>query len=67
MKQIEKIEEQAPHKILVHLRNDTNVDDTIHHLIQKLLTLECQIRSIRPLSPNLDEVYLQYVKGGGSL
>jgi len=67
MKQIEKIEEQAPHKILVHLRNDINLDDTIHQLIQKLLTLGCQIRSIRPLSPNLDDVYLQYVKGGGSV
>jgi hypothetical protein len=67
MKQIQKIEEQAPHKILIHLQSDTDVDDTIHQLIQKLLTLGCQIRSIRPLSPNLDEVYLQYVKGGGSL
>lgn len=67
MKQIEKIEEQAPHKILIHLRNDANVDYTIHQLIQKLLTLGCQIRSIRPLSPNLDDVYLQYVKGGDSV
>lgn len=67
MKQIQKIEEQAPHKILVHLQSNTDVDEMVHLLIQKLLTLNCKIRSIRPLSPNLDEVYLQYVKGGSSL
>jgi len=67
MKQIQKIEEQAPNKILVHLQNNADVDEMIPQLTQKLITLGCQIRSIRPLSPNLDEVYLQYVKGGGSL
>ena len=66
LKQVETIEEHTPQKILVHLRKDSNVDETIHQLIQQLLTLGCQIRSIRPLSPNLDDVYLQYVKGGGS-
>jgi ABC-2 type transport system ATP-binding protein len=66
MKQIQKIEESAPHKILVHLQSNADVDEMVHQLIKKLLTLGCQIRSIRPLSPNLDEVYLQYVKGGGN-
>ncbi len=67
MKQIQKIEEQAPNKILIHLQNNADVDEMIPQLTQKLITLGCQIRSIRPLSPNLDEVYLQYVKGGDSL
>lgn len=67
LKQIEKIEEKVPHKILVYLKSGTDVDEIVHQIIQKLLSLECQIRSIRPLSPNLDDVYLQYVKGGGSL
>lgn len=67
MRQIEDIEEPSPHKILVHLKDTADVDEMVHHMIQKLLQLDCQIRSIRPLSPNLDEVYLQYVKGGGSL
>jgi len=67
LKQIEKIEEKAPHKILVYLKSGTDVDEIVHQIIQKLLSLKCQIRSIRPLSPNLDDVYLQYVKEGGSL
>lgn len=67
LKQIQKIEEPSPHKIVVHLKNTTDADEMVHKLIQKLLKLGCQIRSIRPISPNLDEVYLQYVKGGGSL
>lgn len=66
MKQIQKIEEPVPHKILVHLQSDADVDEMVHQLIQQLLTLGCQIRSIRPVSPNLDEVYLQYVKAGGT-
>jgi ABC-2 type transport system ATP-binding protein len=67
MKQIEKIVEQSPHKILVHLQSGTDVDEMVHQLIQKLLKLGCRIRSIRPLSLDLDDVYLQYMKGGGSL
>jgi ABC-2 type transport system ATP-binding protein len=64
---IEKIEEQTPNKILVYLNSGADIDKMVHQIIQKLLSLGCQIRSIRPLSPNLDDVYLQYVKGGGSL
>ncbi|KYK26651.1 hypothetical protein AYK20_03310 [Thermoplasmatales archaeon SG8-52-1] len=67
LKQIERIEEKAPHKILVYLKSSTDADEIVHQIIKKLLSLKCQIRSIRPLSPNLDDVYLQYVKGGGSL
>ena len=67
LKQIEKIEEKTPHKILVYPKSDTNIDEIVHQIIKKLLSLGCQIRSIRPLSPNLDDVYLQYVKEGGNL
>jgi hypothetical protein len=52
---------------MVYPKSDTNVDEIVHQIIKKLLSLGCQIRSIRPLSPNLDDVYLQYVKEGGNL
>jgi len=67
LKQIEKIEKKAPNKILVYLKGGTDVDEIVHQIIQKLLSFKCQIRSIRPLSPNLDDIYLQYVKEGGNL
>ncbi len=63
MKQIEKIEEQAPNKILIYLKSNIDVDETIHQIIQKLLLLDFKIRSIRTLSPNLDDIYLKFVKG----
>jgi len=56
------VEQPARNSLLVHLDSEVDIDETIHNLIQCLINLECHIRSLTPVSPTLDEVYLQYVR-----
>lgn len=59
---IRGIEQPAPNKLVAHLDDKIDVDDTIQDLIKQLMTLGCRIRSLNPVSPSLDEVYLKYVQ-----
>lgn len=61
---VTSLEQLAPNRLLVHLDSEADIDETIHNLIQGLINLDCHIRSFTPVSPSLDEVYLQYVGGG---
>lgn len=61
------VEEMSPDRLLVHLSGQADIDETVHHIIKELIRLDCHIRSINPVSPNLDEVYLQYLSGGKSI
>jgi ABC-2 type transport system ATP-binding protein len=58
------VEQPANNSLLVHLDREADVDETIHQLIKSLLNLGCRIRSITPVFPTLDEVYLQYIRRG---
>jgi len=60
---VTNLEETVPNKLLVHLDKRVDMDETIHHLIHGLIKLDCRIRSFNPISPSLDEVYLQYIRG----
>jgi ABC-2 type transport system ATP-binding protein len=62
LKGIKGIEQPAPNKLVAHLDDKTNADDTIQDLIKQLIALSCRIRSFNPVSPSLDEVYLKYVQ-----
>jgi len=61
---VKDVEQPASNSLLVHLDSEADVDETIHELIQSLINLGCRIRSITPVSPTLDEVYLQYIRRG---
>jgi len=63
---IKKIKEIAPDKLLVHFESKDKSGEIIHQLIEGLLSNDCHIRSITPVVPNLDEVYQQYLNGGGN-
>ena len=60
---VTSLEQSAPNRLLVHLDSEADIDETIHNVIQGLINLDCRIRSAAPVSPSLDEVYLQYVGG----
>lgn len=60
------VEEMSPDRLLVHLSGQADIDETVHHIIKELIRLDCHIRSINTISPNLDEIYLQYLSGGKS-
>lgn len=60
------VEEMSLNRLLVHLSGQADIDETVHHIIKELIRLDCHIRSINTISPNLDEIYLQYLSGGKS-
>jgi ABC-2 type transport system ATP-binding protein len=61
---VTSLEQPSPNTVLAHLDSEGDVDKTIHNLIRGLIDLDCRIRSFNPISPSLDEVYLQYVGMG---
>lgn len=65
--EVMSVEEISPNSLLVQLSSQADIDEAVHHLIQELIKLDCHIRSINLVSPNLDEVYLQYLSGGKSI
>jgi ABC-2 type transport system ATP-binding protein len=62
---VRSIERPAANRLLVHLEEQADVNEATHHLIQGLLERNCRIRRLNPASVSLDELYLQYVGGGG--
>ncbi|MEM4704017.1 MAG: ABC transporter ATP-binding protein [Candidatus Bathyarchaeia archaeon] len=66
IKGVKSIEQQAPNKLVVHLEDQINVDDTLQELIKQLIAFGCKIRSFNPVSPTLDEMYLKYVQERGN-
>jgi len=60
------LEQPAPNRLLAHLDSKADIDETIHNLIKGLINLDCRIRKFNPVSPSLDELYLQYVRGDES-
>jgi ABC-2 type transport system ATP-binding protein len=59
------IEEVAPGRLLARIGAGADVDATVHAILAGLLELGCRVRSISPITPNLEQLYIRYVKGGG--
>ena len=58
------ISQSSPKQLLVSFNTDVDMDASIHAVIQGLIDSGCRIRSLYPLSPNLEQVYLKLVGGG---
>jgi ABC-2 type transport system ATP-binding protein len=65
VKGVRVLEQLSPNKLLARLESDADVNETIDSLIRVLLDSGNRIRSVMPLSPSLDEVYLKYVGESG--
>jgi ABC-2 type transport system ATP-binding protein len=63
---VDGIEQPAPERLLAHLNAVADVDDTIHQLLVGLIDRDCWVRSITPVVPSLDDVYVSYVGDGNS-
>lgn len=59
-----KVERRDSKRLLVRLTKDVDIDEISHEIIRKLIDLDCRIRSLTPVYPDLDEVYLKYVGVG---
>ncbi len=63
MGEIAKIEHPAPQKLLIRLAVGANADEAIHKVIRLLLESGSRIRTVKLVSPSLDEIYLRLVGG----
>jgi ABC-2 type transport system ATP-binding protein len=61
---VKSIKQLAQNKLLVFIDTNVDLDEVAHHLIQQMIKLDYRIRSFNPVSISLDEVYLQYLRGG---
>ena len=59
------IEEVAPGRLLARIGAGADVDATVHAIVTGLLERGCRVRSISPITPNLEQLYIRYVQGGG--
>jgi ABC-2 type transport system ATP-binding protein len=64
VKNIDKIEQPSPGKVLVYLQTGADDDQVLNDIVKKIVELGIRISSISMLSPSLDEIYLNYVQKG---
>ncbi len=62
VKGVKKIHQATTERIFVYMEPEYDLDDTSYRVIQKLMELGCKIRSFAPVTPDLDDVYLNYVE-----
>ena len=62
-KAIESIEQKNSKSITIHLKIDSDLKSLTQGLIKKLVDKKYNIQSFGKITPNLDEVYLKYIKG----
>lgn len=64
VKNVSKIEQPSPGRVLAYIQDGADDDQVINDLVKKITELGIRIRSISPLEPSLDEIYLNYVQKG---
>jgi ABC-2 type transport system ATP-binding protein len=57
--------EVAPGRLLARIGAGADVDATVHAILAGLLERGCRVRSLGPITPNLEQLYMRYVQGGG--
>jgi ABC-2 type transport system ATP-binding protein len=62
IKNVIKVEQNLPGKVLVYLQKDADEDQVINDLVKSITELGIRIKGIGLLSPSLDEIYLNYVQ-----
>ncbi len=64
IKEIERIEKISNIKQLIYLHRDINLDEVTHKILGFIIQQKCRIRSFKFLKPSLENVYLNYLRGG---
>jgi ABC-type multidrug transport system ATPase subunit len=61
VKGVNDAELPEPSRVLITLDEDANIDQVTTEVLRYLEDTGIRIRSIKPVSPSLDEIYLRYV------
>ena len=65
MAHLSGLDRSKPDRLVAHVRPDADMDETIDMLIDGLRRAGYRIRSIRPVVPDLEELYVRFVGGAG--
>jgi ABC-2 type transport system ATP-binding protein len=60
------LETEAPGHLVAHVRPEVDLDDTIDALIVAFRDAGYKLRGIRPIVPDLEELYMRFVGGEGT-
>ena len=60
------LEHLGPNRLIAHVKADADLDETIDVLIDEMRRAGYRIRSIRPLIPDLEEMYVRFVGDAGA-
>lgn len=60
---VNEIIRQSPRQIIIRLPHDAEVEMASHEILSLLISRNYHIKTFRRITPNLDDVYLQYIKG----
>ena len=60
---IDQIEQPSIKRIIVCINNNFDVDEVRYQILKYLINRQVRIQSFGNLESNLDEVYLNYIKG----
>lgn len=58
------IEQPEPNHLLIHVASDASMEDAVEVAFDGLRRAGCRIRSISPVSPDLEELYVRFVSEG---
>lgn len=60
---IKNIRQLSDSRIIIYLDRNADIDESCHRIIKRMLKLNFRIRSFQPVDPDIDSVYLKYIKG----
>lgn len=64
VKNVRDVYQDKERQLLINLKSGTDIDEAVHNIITMLLEQNCAIRSITPVEPSLDDVYLKFIREG---
>ena len=62
IKGINEIEQISSRKFLIHIQDGYEIDNTYFQILKYLVENNIRVYSFKQVEPNLDEVYLEYIK-----
>jgi len=60
------LQETAPNRMIARVKPEADMGEAIDALVRGLVKAGCRIWSVAPVNPDLEDLYIRYVSGGGS-
>ncbi len=61
---IDSLERLSDNKLLVFIKSETDLDESIYFILKKIVEKKSKVRSFHILKPSLEDVYIKYIRGG---